>query len=622
MNTDINKTLTVHSLFGDGMVMQQGAAVPVRGRCAPNKPVSLRFLGKRYRAQADGEGNWQIILEPAESGGPFVMEITGGEETISLADIWVGEVWLCSGQSNMELPMTRLKDDFPEEWTPPVNSLIRQFKVPQEWDFSGPRRDLCGGKWIPASPETLGDFSGTAWFFARWLYETHQAPIGLINAALGGSPAEAWMSREALRDWPHKGEQYAVREVREQAVTQSIRAIADWERAARRGDAGRSGEWQRSELDDRDWDEISLPGDFADAGLVDFCGVLWLRKQFTVPPEMAAKPAKIWLGTIVDADRVYINGVEAGNITYRYPPRKYPIPPEVLREGWNQITIRVTCNNGQGGITRGKPFRIFSEQGSIELAGNWKYKAGVQTAPRPAEFFVQWEPTGLYNAMIAPLLRYPLRGVIWYQGESNENDGEAYAPLFAALVRDWRRKMGNPELPFVFVQLPLWGRPSENREADKWAVLREAQAAALALPATGMAAALDLGEWNDLHPVNKKGVGDRLAMAAEAAAYGGHNTAPGPTLREVIRRGETLRLAFVKCGAGLYAPEPVYLTVLFEGGKAKRLPAGILEPDTLLVDIAGLGNPQKILYAWADNPTDRHLYNSDGLPALPFRSVL
>ncbi|MDR2071046.1 MAG: 9-O-acetylesterase [Treponema sp.] len=613
--------LLLPAIIGEGMVLQQGVPLPLRGRARPHTKVTLVFLDKSYTAESDAQGGWQIDLAPMSPGGPYTMEFSSAGETLRIGDIYSGDVWLCSGQSNMELPLERLRDDFPEEWRTPVNSLIRQFKVPQEWDSSEPRQELSGGAWTAASAETLKEFSGTAWFFAKKMYETRGIPMGLINAAWGGTPVEAWMSREALADFPEIiawGEQYADAAYREGVVRKSRNAVALWTEKVEQEDSGIKEKWYLNEINDSRWETLSLPGDFSEAGMKDFCGVVWLRRSFDLPASLAGKEARIWLGTIVDADTVYVNGMALGGTAYRYPPRKYAVPSGLLQNGENQITIRVICNNGQGGITRGKPFRLFAEQGAVELAGRWKYKIGMNAPVRPQEFFLHYQPMGLYNAMIAPLLSFPVRGVIWYQGESNDSEPKNYGALFAAMIRDWRDKYRQEALPFLFVQLPLYGLPGENTEASSWALLREAQASALALPATGMAAALDLGEWNDLHPVNKKGVGYRLALAAERLLYNTANTAPGPIARSVEFRDGAITITFDNCGGGLISGSTPYITLMSKDG-AFRLPAEILGPDRVSIDVSSVAEPEKVLYAWADNPADRSLYNAEGLPVIPFR---
>jgi sialate O-acetylesterase len=631
--------LKISSLISNNAVLQEGVRVPVRGEASPEAEITVSFIGKTYQTSAKG-GKWLVLLDSQVSGGPHTMEITACEsgvpvqkagkilEKIIIENIYIGDVWICSGQSNMELPMQRIKDNYPEEWEAP-NPLIRQFKVPQEWDFAGPRQEL-GGSWACASAETLNGFSGTAWFFANAIFENHGTPIGLINAAWGGTPAEAWMSRGALAQFPEKtalAAGYADRALCDEIIRKNAAEVKAWQDQVDAADAGLVAQWHRPETDVSLWNEMNLPGDFSENGdgLANFCGVIWLRREFNVNEEFASGESKIWLGTIVDADTVFINGVEVGGITYRYPPRKYIIPAGLLRQGKNTVVIRVVCCNGEGGITKDKDFRIFSPTGGVELGGVWKYRVGARAETRPEEFFFQRQPTGLFNAMIAPILDFPCKGVIWYQGESNDSNPREYGTLFSALINDWRAQKQQPDLPFLFVQLPIWGKPGENNESSAWAIIREAQCSALALPFTGMAAGLDLGEWNDLHPLNKKDIGRRLALAAEklvfkkGAAKGA--TAPGPMLRGVERRGERLFLTFDNCGKGLTARETPHVSVM-SGGGLIRLPAVIESPECLSVDISAVKNPERVLYAWASNPRDRQLYNTEGLPMIPFRAEI
>jgi sialate O-acetylesterase len=618
------------------MIIQRDRAFPVWS----GKKVTVAFLGKTYEARQEGD-RWLATIEPVGAGGPFTMDIVSDEGKVTIQDIYSGDVWLCAGQSNMELQMERLRDDYSEEWKQDF-PLIRQFKVPQEWDFSGPRAEFSGGSWVTASAETLAGFSGTAWFFAKKMHERYselglKIPIGLINTAWGGTPVESWMSAEALADFPEKiadSRQYCDPSFCGDITEKNGATVQEWESRLKNEDRGLLENWRHPQTDISIWDEITLPGDFIEAGLYHFCGAIWLTREFEVSGDFAAGDAKLWLGTITDSDTVYINGVEVGNTGYRYPPRKYSVPAGTLKQGKNRIVIRVICNNGEGGVTRDKPFRLFSGNETVELSGTWKYKVGVSiSCIRPKEFFFQWQPMGTYNAMIAPALKYHLKGVIWYQGESNGENPKDYAKLFRCMIQDWRKK-NRETLPFLFVQLPIYGKPAENSETSSWALLREAQAQTMSLPLTGMAAALDAGEWNDLHPLNKKDIGFRLFLAAEKTLFGVNNTSPGPVLIRYERRGERLFLFFNNCGNGLTVKssetvdkcetvnsfpvdEKPYVSVI--GDVPARLPAEIEGPDVISVDISSVKNAKKILYAWANNPRDRQLYNSDGLPMLPFR---
>ena len=660
-------------LFSDNMVIQYGVPVPVWGKAAAGAEVSVALESASASACADVTGDWRLTLPPVPAGGPYTMEITAGREIVTLNGVYAGDVWLAAGQSNMELPMQRLRDDYSEEWDSLASQnlpSIHHFKVPQECDFSGPRQDLSGGCWIPASEKTLDEFPGAAWFFAKKIYEKHNIPIGIINTAWGGTPIEAWMSREALAPFPGKinlASAYADSTLCREITRISEAHIKEWDSFLIKKDKGLAEKWYAAETDISQWNNITLPGNFSDAGLAGFCGVIWLCRDFTLDDDWAnfsnqqsESPApRLWLGTIVDADTVYINGKNVGSTAYRYPPRKYSIPVGLLHKGVNRIAIRVTCSSADGGITRGKPFRIFSDAGCFELAGPepavsvtgnrlpagrslaipypasrypaeaWKYRIGISAHTRPSEFFFHRQPTGPYNAMIAPLLKFPVKGVIWYQGESNDNNPGEYRRLFQAMIRDIRTKSGMPGLPFIFVQLPVFHSPKYNNEADSWAQIREAQQTALTLPYTGMAVALDLGEWNDLHPVNKKDVGYRLALSAEKLVYSADTTSPGPLVRTYDRRDSRLFIWFDNCGAGLRRGAEAdggeggqsFVSVICKNGQL-RLPAEIEGTDCLSVDISRAADPQTVLYAWADNPRDRNLYNSEGLPVLPFRIFL
>ena len=612
--------LGLSPLVSDGMVIQREAAFPLWSR----KKMTASFLGKTYEARQK-DGKWLVTLDPVPAGGPFTMDIVSDEGSVTIKDIYSGDVWMCAGQSNMEMQMHRLRDDFGEEWRIKDFPLIREFKVPQKWDFSAPRDELSGGSWFVPSVQNLHEFSAVAWFFARKMYEKHRIPIGLVNTAWGGTPVETWMSKDSLASFPDiiaESEKYADDARCKEIAQENTAEILEWETSLRNKDLGLAEGWEKPQTDISGWSDIALPGDFAKAGLEKFCGVVWLAKDFDVSADITKEEIKVWLGTIVDADTVYINGVEIGNTAYRYPPRKY-VPSGLLKQGRNRIVIRVTCNNGEGGVTQDKPFKIFSDNETVELSGTWKYKTGATAGVRPSEFFFHYKPIGNYNAMIAPVLKFPFKGVIWYQGESNTSyDGiptspADYAQLFSLMIQDWRKKSGET-LPFMFVQLPIWLKPSDNDENSPWALLREAQAKTLSLPATGMAVTLELGEWNDLHPINKKDIGIRLYLAAEKTLFNENNTSPGPMVRSFQKRQGKVYIYFDNCGSGLTANEKPHVGVV-DGGATVRLSAEIEGADVISVDISSVKNPQKILYAWADNPRDRQLFNSDGLPAVPFR---
>jgi sialate O-acetylesterase len=634
--------LELPSIFSEGAILQGGIALKIWGRSDPGAEVLVDFLGARYRATADGSGGWEVELGPCAPGGPFVLGVSASvpgasrpPEVLRIEDIYVGEVWICSGQSNMQTPMERLRDDFPEEFALSPFPVIRQFALPCAFDFSGPREAVPEARWVQASAESLGDFSGVAWFFARSELERRPTPIGIVLAANGGAPIESFMSAEALSEFPAKVAEAAVladTRFREDAERAAARAVGEWESRLLSDDRGLAGRWFWPEADASSWRPIRLPGRFdQEAELRGFCGALWLRRTFVAPRGFGSEGCRILLGTIADADRVFINGVEVGGTGYRYPPRKYPVPAGLVHEGENSVVLRVACNSGDGGVARGKPLLILNGPGaegpaSIDLRGAWSFEIGERMPPRPSELFTQWKPTALYNGMIAPLLRFAAAGVLWYQGESNTERPEEYGRMLESMILDWRRSSGRGDLPFLVAQLPIFNPPGPNEESSKWALLREAQAdVARRVRRIGIAAALDSGEWNDIHPVDKKTVGRRLALAAEALLRGEPNGSPGPTLSSVERRGDSLELRFDLrgSGSGLVARggEGAFVSVVDGEGASRRLPVMIEAPNWLSVDLSGIEGPALVLYAWADNPADRQLYCGE-LPAQPFRRAI
>jgi len=626
------KDLLMSPIFSDGMVLQRDSHFPIWSK----KKITVIFLGKTYEAKS-ADNKWLVTLDPVAAGGPFEMQIKSDDESVTIKDIYSGDIWLCSGQSNMEMMMDRLRDNFGEEWELKEFPIVRHFKSPQGWDFSAPREEIQDGSWVKPSKETLSTITATPWFFARNMYEKYRIPIGLINNAWGGTPIESWMSHDALSEFPQKialGAQYADAKKREEITGKSASAIAEWEKNIAHEDIGLAKSWKEQATDISSWDDITLPGNFTGKGLEKFCGALWLAKDFEFKEDSASQDVKVWLGTIVDSDTVFINGVQIGNTGYRYPPRKYS-SKGLVKKGKNRIVIRVVCNNGEGCITNDKPFSIFTDSEYVELTGTWKYKIGTKAQTRPEEFFFQRFPMGNFNAMVYPFLKFPVKGVIWYQGESNDSSPNDYNKLFTLMIDDWRKKNNNEKLPFLFVQLPIWKEATDNNEKHGWPIIREAQAKAMSIPNTGMACALELGEWNDLHPLNKKDVGYRLFLAADKAVFAADNTSPGPTVLRFERQQNKINIFFNNCGAGLKAvhtpsspnvPYPdsekksdtAYVSVIGEDANV-RLPAKIESANSISIDISGIKNPKRILYAWADNPRDRQLFNSDGLPAVPFK---
>lgn len=509
-------------LISDSMVLQRNKQINIWGWAEAGKMVTVNFLGKSYTAVADHLGKWKVILPPMNAGGPYTMEIKCQHDTVQIKDILIGDVWVCSGQSNMVLPMERVIDLYPKELDDCNIPFIRQFTVPEKYNFKGPQEELEGGFWDVLSKETLLKFSAVGYFFAKALYKKYNIPIGLIKSCVGGTPIEAWMSSDIVYKFlenPDELEKLKDDSYIEAVSKEEEAKIRAWFDYLNANDAGLNSNppFFDENSSTSDWKAITIPATWKEMGLDSTIGVVWFKKEIKIPSCMVGKPAKLYLGTIVDSDFTYVNGKLVGSTSYRYPPRKYNIPPGLLKEGKNTIVVRVISNDGNGEFIKGKEYKIFTEDCKIDLKGQWLCKVGVKSPePSPQQTFWQYKPTGLFNGMIAPLLNYSIKGIIWYQGESNTDRPEGYCKKLCDLVEDWRKKWGDSSLPFLYVQLANFMEPKPQPCDSNWARLREEQRRALLyLDNVGMAVAIDLGEWNDLHPSNKKDVGERLALLAQ-----------------------------------------------------------------------------------------------------------
>ena len=599
------------------------------GPSAPGDAVTVRFMDKVHGTEADAYGRWRVSFRTGNAGGPYNMVIqTGkGEESVTINDVLLGDVWLCSGQSNMGMRMLSVKDVYPEEIARSGNDSIRQFSVPVKYDFEEPQDDYESGSWVAADPQSVLDFTAVGYFFAARLFEEYGVPIGLIHASHGGAPIEAFISEEALSAFPECVE--AVSVLKDKAFVEALErgdqsTREAWIRHLNRNDAGLGGNGKpdlEAGFFASDWPDITVPSYWADEGSGQLNGVVWFRKDIELPPSLAGEPAKLFLGHIIDEDTVYVNGTFAGSTLGQYTPRKYEIPEGCLRAGKNTLVVRVVNASGRGGFYKGKPYHLAFGETIVDLSGEWQYRIGARSEPLPAPAFVQWRPLGLYNGMIAPSVHYVVKGAVWYQGESNAKNPGPYERLFKAMIEDWREKRDIGDFPFLYVQLPNYMEPSNRPVSSGWAAIREAQRKTLALPATGMAVAIDLGEWNDIHPVNKRDVGQRLALAAGRVAYGNEAAAhSGPMFKSAAKEGSRILLSFDGTGGGLTVSggnRPAHFAVAGADNVFLWAEAAI-EGDVVAVWNDQIADPVHVRYAWADNPAEANLYNREGLPASPF----
>ncbi|WP_229725115.1 sialate O-acetylesterase [Hymenobacter baengnokdamensis] len=616
-------------LVSSGMVLQRETPVRIWGWAKAGEPVAVTFQGKTYRATTSADGQWHVLLPAMKAGGPYTLAITASNR-LTLQDVLVGDVWLCSGQSNMELPMRRVRDKYPEVIAQAANPRIRQFDVPMRYAFTGPRADVTGGSWVAATPETVLNFSAVGYFFAKEINARYQVPVGLIKNAVGGSPAEAWLSADALKQFPRYAQQSAP--YQDSALVAGTRqregaAVGAWYQRLHQADQGEAPgqpKWYSPGYDASGWATMTVPGEWADqTPLGPVNGVLWFRKEIEVPASMTGKAARLELGTLVDADSTYINGQLVGTTAYRYPPRKYDFGPGVLKPGKNVVMVRLISNGGRGGFTPDKKYQLTAGGQVLDLRGPWQYKLGAAVPPTPGTTTFQYQPGGLYNGLVAPVLPYAIRGVLWYQGESNTGHPADYQALTTSLVNDWRAHFGRPDLPFLLVQLANINAAKKEPGESNQALVRDAQRRLLALPHTGLAVISDVGEWNDIHPLDKQTVGHRLALAAEKVAYGDAKVvASGPLYQAMRAKGNKVTLSFSSVGSGMIAKGGGPLAgFTIAGADHKFVPAQArVVGDKVVVWSDQVAAPVAVRYAWADNPEGANLYNKEGLPASTFRT--
>lgn len=637
LSMDVEAKVRLPRLVSDGMVLQRDVPVKVWGFADAGEAVRLSFRGVELKTEADADGRWTIMLPAQTAGGPFQMQIN----ELTLQDLLVGDVWLCSGQSNMELQVVRVMDMYKEEILSYENPMIRHFKVPTLYSFEGPQEDLPYGEWQPCTQEYVMQFSALAYFFARRLYETTGVPIGLLNVSVGGSRVESWISEEGLKPYPQLYNTLGIHQSKEyvEMIEKSDRMRSMlWHKRLNEVDEG-VGKWQADRLDVSDWGTCDL---FSREWAMGFNGrpvndeehptvhrpvtpingSMWLRKEFDLGALNADEESTLRMGCMVDADSVFVNGQFVGWTSYQYPPRIYRLPAGLLREKGNTIAVRLISQGGLSHVVPDKPYKIVQGEQEVSLLGEWRYKRGaVMPALRGAAFF-RWEPTALHNAMLAPTFNYAIKGALWYQGESNTGNAALYAQTYKTLVEEWRAKYQNPTLPVISVQLPGFMEVRDHPTDGGWAQLREVQRRSVEeIPMTAVAVAIDCGEWNDIHPLNKRTIADRMVAAARVLAYGEKVCYEGPSVERAELVKDRIVVHFTKRGGKpLDMADVKWCAVAGEDGRFMWAEAKV-EKGHLVLNSA-VKNPVKVRYAWADNPEGAALKNKEGFPASPFEVTI
>ena len=620
--------LRVANIFGDNMVLQRDTKVAVWGWDEPGRNITVSALDKTAQARAGKDGKWMTHIGPFSVGDPFVLRVSGSTEK-SFKNVVAGEVWICSGQSNMEWPMVRSKNSR-EEQAAATYPMIRHVNISLSIHAT-PKDDTENTGWEVCSPASVGSFTGVGYYFARHLYRTLHVPIGLLSTSVGGSAIEPWISAKSLREHPDFDEFFARLDVfnADPAPVNKKYGLdyVAWKKAWASFFNDQK-PWHVAELNDADWETMLLPGKFQERGLRNFDGMIWFRKKVRIPPAWIGKDLELFLGHIDDDDVTWVNGTKVGATKGWKSARNYQVPGQLVTASEITIAVQVYDPQWQGGFHGYKELLFLTLPGekSISLAGGWKYcisKTMAEFPPPPKVPGIKSHnsPTALYNAMVNPLVPYTMRGAIWYQGEANVERANQYQTLFPLLIKDWREKW-QKEFPFYFVQLANFMEISPLPQESDWAELREAQSMTLSVPRTGQAVIIDIGETKNIHPGNKQDVGKRLALHALANDYGKDVVCSGPLYKSMQVEEGCIRLFFDHIADGLKSRDGKALSYFALAGADRKFvwADARIDGNTVVVSHRDIPNPVAVRYAWADNPEGCNLVNSAGLPASAFRT--
>jgi sialate O-acetylesterase len=611
-------------IFSSNMVLQKGIENTIWGWADKNETVTIAINGKTVKTKAAKDGKWIAKLPAMEYGGPYTLSLKG-KNTVELTNVMIGEVWVCSGQSNMEFKVIQAKnssDEIAEANYPNIRLFTVEKKISKT-----PLADLEKGEWTVCSPQTIPNFSAVGYFFGRKLNQDLNVAIGLINDSWGGTTAETWTSPETIKDDPDfktkldelQKYDFAQREV---MIKEKVKVLLGGTFSAK--DDGIELGYEKANFDDNSWNTINSPGYWEKQGYAGLDGIAWMRKTFQLTKDQAASSVLVSIAKIDDADVCWVNGQEVGHSGFVGDERRYKVPASALHEGTNVIALKVTDDRGDGGIW-GKPedLCVKTRDANISLVGPWKFKftevTNFNVDVNPNDY-----PTLLFNGMINPIVPYGIRGAIWYQGEANADRAKQYQRIFPSLITDWRNHWKEGDFPFYWVQLANYMKPADQPSESTWAELREAQTMTLKLPNTGMASAIDIGEGKNIHPKNKQDVGKRLALNALKTTYGKDIVYTGPTYQNMKINGAKVTATFSNIGSGLKANDKYgYINGFAVAGSDHKFhwaKATLGSNNTIIISSDEVSSPVAVRYGWADNPDDLNLYNSENLPVNPFRT--
>lgn len=620
-------------IFQSGMVLQRGTEIPVWGQADANETILVTLNKKTATAVADAEGRWRVDLPAMKAGGPYVLEVKGQKSEVrTLTDVWIGDVWLCSGQSNMETTLERVSPQYPDELND-SNNMVRLFHVQYQTDTRQPSADLRPTSWQPLNRENAWRFSSIGYFLGKQLQREKCVAQGIIESAWGGTPIEAWIAADTLaKYYPvyyRQTQLYQNDDFVQAQQRASMLADRRWQEILNQGDPGlvsvegsKGGLWTQLSFDDASWAEVDQYDLTAQpspvAGRRSWIGSLWLRQHIHISKEHAGKAAQLLLGTLYDSDVTYINGVQVGSTGYQYPPRRYQVPEGLLREGDNVITIRFVNKGGMPYFVKEKPYRLVFATDDIQPLGQrWKIQTGLEM-PNPIGVGInlQYQPSTLFNGMIHPMAPFAVAGVVWYQGESNADTPQAreYASLLRLMMANWRQTFERPEMPFVIIQLANFMEPSEQPQNTGWSMVREAQRlVAKEDTRAELAVTIDRGETVDIHPLRKKDVAERVALAFERLLWN-PKVQLSPEVEMAVAEGGQVVCTLsqpLQTNGQLYEFEVA-------GSDGRYVNAVAEGAGSTIVIKSSVANPSSIRYAWKNNPIRANVYGKNGLPMSPF----
>lgn len=619
-NIHLGAKVSMPKFFSDNMVLQRDMPIKIWGKANKNEKVTVKFNGTEVSTQGDNKGIWNLELTPMSYGGPYTMEITGKDNTLTFSNVLIGDVWICSGQSNMEWQLSGT-NDAEQEIKNSANKNIRFLTVEKAAEIEE-QYDIKAGTWKECNPETSRYFSAVGYYFGKELEKELDIPIGLINTSWGGTDIQPWTSWESMQQTDDY-RKYAGKPI-SKSINYDPKDYAKYIKALEK-EKGDTEKWYLPQTSTKGWGKMHVPGLWS-GNLAREDGVIWFRTTVTLPESANGKTGQLNLAIADDIDHTYINGTFIGKTAIWNERRIYPVKDGVLKSGVNTIIVKIQDDGGDGGIYGDEKDLYLEVDGKqYPLAGEWLYKASVLTSQyRAGKFGPNSFASLLYNGMVKPLVGYGIKGAIWYQGENNAHEAYKYRTLFPNMINDWRSQWGY-EFPFFWVQLANYMPVQEQPVESNWAELREAQNMTLNLPKTGQAVITDIGEADDIHPRNKKDVGYRLALNALKTAYGKNIIASGPVYNSMQKQGDRIVLTFKNTDGGLTTKDKNkygYVKGFSIAGADKKFvwAKAYIDGNNVVVFSDKVTNPVAVRYAWANNPDDNDLVNGYGLLASPFRT--